>query len=106
MTKFGLKGPFSKSLLLKSNVFYALSLLFIFDAPSQKLLELSCSYSRISFDAPSQKRLEFSGSNCLYPGDLIPFTRRPLFLIIDSDISYAFKAGLSILVHKFHDKME
>ncbi|KAI8536317.1 hypothetical protein RHMOL_Rhmol10G0247900 [Rhododendron molle] len=32
------------------------------------------------------------GSNCLYPGDLIPFTRRPLFLIIDSDISYAFKA--------------
>ncbi|KAG5529513.1 hypothetical protein RHGRI_030044 [Rhododendron griersonianum] len=81
-----------KSLLLKSNVFYALSLHFIFDAPSQKLLELSCSCSRISFDAPSHKRLEFSGSNCLYPGDLIPFTRRPLFLIIDSDISYAFKA--------------
>ncbi|KAJ8544013.1 hypothetical protein K7X08_025631 [Anisodus acutangulus] len=32
-----------------------------------------------------------SGSNNLYPGDLIPFTRRPLFLIIDSDNSDAFK---------------
>ncbi|KAK4366991.1 hypothetical protein RND71_014871 [Anisodus tanguticus] len=31
------------------------------------------------------------GSNNLYPGDLIPFTRRPLFLIIDSDNSDAFK---------------
>ncbi|KAJ0096500.1 hypothetical protein Patl1_28249 [Pistacia atlantica] len=31
----------------------------------------------------------------LYPGDIIPFTRRPLFLIIDSDNSHAFKAGLS-----------
>lgn len=37
----------------------------------------------------------FSGSNNLYPGDIIPFTRRPLFLIIDSDNSHAFKAGLS-----------
>uniref|UniRef100_A0A1J3CBG2 Protein SCAI n=1 Tax=Noccaea caerulescens TaxID=107243 RepID=A0A1J3CBG2_NOCCA len=34
-----------------------------------------------------------SGSNNLYPGDLIPFTRKPLFLIIDSDTSRAFKAG-------------
>lgn len=31
------------------------------------------------------------GSNNLYPGDLLPFTRRPLFLIIDSDSSHAFK---------------
>ncbi|KAH7859451.1 hypothetical protein Vadar_001230 [Vaccinium darrowii] len=31
------------------------------------------------------------GSNNLYPADLIPFTRRPLFLIVDSDISHAFK---------------
>ncbi|XP_074308477.1 uncharacterized protein LOC141643289 [Silene latifolia] len=31
------------------------------------------------------------GSNNLYPGDLLPFTRRPLFLIIDSDNSHAFK---------------
>ncbi|CAM8945141.1 unnamed protein product [Rhodiola kirilowii] len=32
-----------------------------------------------------------SGSNCIYPCDLSPFTRRPLFLIIDSDKSEAFK---------------
>lgn len=31
------------------------------------------------------------GSNNLYPADLIPFTRRPVFLIIDSDNSRAFK---------------
>lgn len=31
------------------------------------------------------------GSNNLYPDDIIPFTRRPLFLIIDSDNSHAFK---------------
>ncbi|XVE83101.1 hypothetical protein DITRI_Ditri16bG0060300 [Diplodiscus trichospermus] len=30
-------------------------------------------------------------SNNIYPGDIIPFTRRPLFLIIDSDSSHAFK---------------
>ncbi|KAB1200552.1 histone H3.3 [Morella rubra] len=40
-----------------------------------------------------------SGSNNLYPGDIIPFTRRPLFLIIDSDNSHAFKAGLSKLLY-------
>nr|CAD1826323.1 unnamed protein product [Ananas comosus var. bracteatus] len=32
------------------------------------------------------------GLNNLYPEDLIPFTRSPLFLIIDSDNSQAFKA--------------
>ncbi|XP_051187607.1 uncharacterized protein [Lolium perenne] len=32
------------------------------------------------------------GSNCIYPCDLIPFTRRPLFLVIDSSVSYAFKS--------------
>ncbi|KAL5724388.1 hypothetical protein ACHQM5_007658 [Ranunculus cassubicifolius] len=32
------------------------------------------------------------GINCVYPSDLIPFTRRPLFLVIDSDCSHAFKA--------------
>ncbi|XP_068315352.1 uncharacterized protein [Pyrus communis] len=31
------------------------------------------------------------GLNNLYPGDIIPFTRRPLFLVIDSDNSHAFK---------------
>ncbi|GMH05929.1 hypothetical protein Nepgr_007769 [Nepenthes gracilis] len=31
------------------------------------------------------------GSTNFCPGDLIPFTRRPLFLVIDSDTSFAFK---------------
>ncbi|XP_059633754.1 uncharacterized protein LOC132276369 [Cornus florida] len=31
------------------------------------------------------------GSNCIYPCDLVPFTRRPLFLVIDSDSSKAFR---------------
>jgi hypothetical protein len=32
------------------------------------------------------------GSSYVYPGDLIPFTRRPLFLIIDSCNAHAFKS--------------
>ncbi|XP_072979594.1 uncharacterized protein [Typha angustifolia] len=32
------------------------------------------------------------GSNYVYPCDLIPFTRKPLFLVIDSNSSHAFKA--------------
>ncbi|KAI3506501.1 hypothetical protein L1887_28862 [Cichorium endivia] len=32
-----------------------------------------------------------AGSNNLFPGDLIPFTRRPAFFIIDSDTSHSFK---------------
>ncbi|KAG1342332.1 protein SCAI [Cocos nucifera] len=42
------------------------------------------------------------GLNNLYPEDLLPFTRRPLFLIIDSDNSHAFKAeelGMAIMLH-------
>ncbi|KAJ6817321.1 protein SCAI [Iris pallida] len=35
------------------------------------------------------------GSKYLYPSDLIPFTRKPLFLVIDSNNSHAFKAGYS-----------
>ncbi|PIN15873.1 hypothetical protein CDL12_11478 [Handroanthus impetiginosus] len=31
------------------------------------------------------------GMNCIYPSDLLPFTRRPLFLVIDSERSKAFK---------------
>jgi hypothetical protein len=38
-----------------------------------------------------------AGPNNLYPEDLIPFTRYPLFLVIDSENSHAFKAGLSEL---------
>ncbi len=39
-----------------------------------------------SFD----KNAHFLPSLSLYPGDLFPFTRRPLFLVVDSDNSSAF----------------
>ncbi|KAL3524827.1 hypothetical protein ACH5RR_013199 [Cinchona calisaya] len=42
------------------------------------------------------------GSNNLYPGDIIPFTRRPIFLIVYSDNSHAFKACLSKLCYLFN----
>lgn len=29
--------------------------------------------------------------HCLYPGDLYPFTRRPMFIVIDSDNSFVFQ---------------
>ncbi|KAA8520353.1 hypothetical protein F0562_014609 [Nyssa sinensis] len=32
------------------------------------------------------------GVNCIFPCDIIPFTRRPLFLVIDSDSSKTFMA--------------
>lgn len=32
----------------------------------------------------------FKEPHCLYPGDLYPFTRRPLFIVIDSDNSFVF----------------
>ncbi|CAK9867060.1 unnamed protein product, partial [Sphagnum jensenii] len=32
------------------------------------------------------------GSNFLYPSDILPFTRRPLFIIIDSDNSFIFES--------------
>ncbi|KAL0339188.1 UNVERIFIED_CONTAM: protein SCAI [Sesamum angustifolium] len=32
------------------------------------------------------------GMNCIYPSDLLPFTRRPLFVVIDSESSKAFMA--------------
>lgn len=31
------------------------------------------------------------GMSCIYPSDLLPFTRKPLFLVIDSESSKAFK---------------
>lgn len=39
--------------------------------------------------------LHISGMNCIYPSDLLPFTRRPLFLVIDSESSKAFKVSLT-----------
>lgn len=40
----------------------------------------------------SGKRLQGSKEpHCLYPGDLYPFTRKPLFVIVDSDNSFVFQ---------------
>jgi hypothetical protein len=48
----------------------------------------------------SQRKMNEKGSESsapvglaggLYPGDLIPFTRKPMFLIVDSNNSWAFK---------------
>ncbi|XP_073391131.1 uncharacterized protein [Physcomitrium patens] len=33
-----------------------------------------------------------SGLNLLYPSDILPFTRRPLFIIVDSDSSFIFES--------------
>ena len=37
------------------------------------------------------KSTTYKEPHCLYPGDLYPFTRRPLFIIIDSDNSFVFQ---------------
>lgn len=48
-----------------------------------------------SFRKPVEKSAEISESvaaiHCLHPGDLLPFTRKPMFLIVDSSNSIAFK---------------
>lgn len=47
--------------------------------------------------------MHFKQLNCLHPGDLYPFTRKPLVLVVDSNNSYAFQHlprhfGLPLLV--------
>lgn len=47
--------------------------------------------------------IHFKQMNCLHPGDLYPFLRKPLIVIVDSDNSYAFQHvprhfGLPLLV--------
>lgn len=40
--------------------------------------------------------------HCLHPNDLIPFTRKPMFLIIDSTNSTTFKVlFLSVIIRIF-----
>ena len=40
-----------------------------------------------------QQRLGIGGKepHCLYPGDLYPYTRKPLFVVVDSDNSFVFQ---------------
>ncbi|KAF9921451.1 hypothetical protein FBU30_008494 [Linnemannia zychae] len=44
-------------------------------------------------------------SNCLHPGDLIPFTRKPMFLIVDSNNSIAFANMPRVFNHPFMSLM-
>ncbi|XP_026331881.1 protein SCAI [Hyposmocoma kahamanoa] len=39
----------------------------------------------------NKEKSKYRELQCLYPGDLVPFTRRPLFMIIDSDNSFIFQ---------------
>lgn len=39
----------------------------------------------------NKKGMQIKEMHCLYPGDLYPFTRRPLFVIVDSDNSFVFQ---------------
>ncbi|GAU26155.1 hypothetical protein TSUD_353770 [Trifolium subterraneum] len=38
------------------------------------------------------------GSNCIYPSDFLPFTRRPLLLVIDNENSKSFKASITSVI--------
>ncbi|KAG0328975.1 hypothetical protein BGZ99_003839 [Dissophora globulifera] len=40
-------------------------------------------------------------SHCLHPGDLLPFTRKPMFLIVDSNNSVAFAEMPRVFNHPF-----
>ncbi|KAF9360303.1 hypothetical protein BGX26_009882 [Mortierella sp. AD094] len=40
-------------------------------------------------------------SHCLHPGDLLPFTRKPMFLIVDSNNSVAFADMPRVFSHPF-----
>uniref|UniRef100_T1J794 Protein SCAI n=1 Tax=Strigamia maritima TaxID=126957 RepID=T1J794_STRMM len=42
-------------------------------------------------DHPNKRSGHVKDMHCLYPGDLFPFTRKPLFIIIDSDNSHVFQ---------------
>ncbi|KAL1131066.1 hypothetical protein AAG570_012303 [Ranatra chinensis] len=42
-------------------------------------------------DHPNKKGIHTKEVHCLYPGDLYPFTRKPFFVIVDSDNSFVFQ---------------
>ncbi|ESQ49743.1 hypothetical protein EUTSA_v10020333mg [Eutrema salsugineum] len=56
------------------------------DRPGQSLRQISEDACGLSFGSHG-----LTGSSCIYPSDLVPFTRKPLFIIIDSDNSTVFK---------------
>ncbi|EEC17464.1 conserved hypothetical protein [Ixodes scapularis] len=42
-------------------------------------------------DHSNKRNIQLKDLHCLYPGDLYPYTRKPLFLIMDSDNSHVFQ---------------
>lgn len=51
------------------------------------------SMQRSEDGAVRSKRAGGHDSHSFHPGDLIPFTRKPLFLIVDSPTAAGFKAS-------------
>ncbi|OPJ67596.1 protein SCAI isoform B [Patagioenas fasciata monilis] len=47
----------------------------------------------INGDALHKRNQAYKEMHCLHPGDLYPFTRKPLFIIVDSSNSVAYKSG-------------
>uniref|UniRef100_A0A8C3IY96 Suppressor of cancer cell invasion n=1 Tax=Chrysemys picta bellii TaxID=8478 RepID=A0A8C3IY96_CHRPI len=45
----------------------------------------------INGDAVHKRNQSYKEMHCLHPGDLYPFTRKPLFIIVDSSNSVAYK---------------
>uniref|UniRef100_A0A8C9EP92 Suppressor of cancer cell invasion n=1 Tax=Pavo cristatus TaxID=9049 RepID=A0A8C9EP92_PAVCR len=48
----------------------------------------------INGDAIHKRNQSYKEMHCLHPGDLYPFTRKPLFIIVDSSNSVAYKVRL------------
>uniref|UniRef100_A0A8C4MPR7 Suppressor of cancer cell invasion n=1 Tax=Equus asinus TaxID=9793 RepID=A0A8C4MPR7_EQUAS len=49
----------------------------------------------INGDAIHKRNQSHKEMHCLHPGDLYPFTRKPLFIIVDSSNSVAYKISLN-----------
>ncbi|XP_046681548.1 protein SCAI [Homalodisca vitripennis] len=47
--------------------------------------------SKRESDHMNKKGMHLKEMHCLYPGDLHPFTRKPFFIIVDSDNSFVFQ---------------
>lgn len=65
----------------------------LFSSDGYELGGLATSVKRDSVDGGglSCRGKSYKENHCLYPGDLYPFTRRPMFIIIDSDNSFVFQ---------------
>ena len=50
--------------------------------------------------APARKKTGGHDMHCIHPGDLIPYTRKPMFLIIDSPTASSFKVRLLIPLYR------